>query len=199
MWLGKLRRKATGQSNGRHYPTDDQDHRRSTELSYCRALGDLRRQLRAQLAEVLALAGGERLEVLRDEMCIRDRQELATKIAESSANASRLTDELVRLDGRARELVEQKLGVEADRLAASEQQLRDLERDAAELEIARKDHAWFVAALRDFAKVWVNMSPENQGRFLRALIDKVVVDEDKGTCRVELIDFDAASGTKEAA
>jgi len=26
-----------------------------------------------------------------------------------------------------------------------------------------------------------------------------VVDEDKNTCRVELIDFDAASGTKEAA
>ena len=78
-------------------------------------------------------------------------------------------------------------------------QLRDLERDAAELEIARKDHAWFVAALRDFAKVWVNMSPDNQGRFLRALIDKVVVDEGKGTCRVELIDFGAAAGTKEAA
>ena len=127
------------------------------------------------------------------------RAELATKIAECSANASRLTEELVRLDGRARELVEQKLGVEADRLAASEQQLRDLERDAAELEIARRDHAWFVAALRDFAKVWVNMSPDNQGRFLRALIDKVVVDEDKGTCRVELIDFGAASGKKEAA
>ncbi|MBX3129285.1 MAG: hypothetical protein KF718_21385, partial [Polyangiaceae bacterium] len=127
------------------------------------------------------------------------RAELATKIAESSATASRLTEELVRLDGRARELVEQKLGVEADRLAASEQQLRDLERDAAELEIARRDHTWFVAALRDFAKVWVNMSPDNQGRFLRALIDKVVVDEDKGTCRVELIDFGAASGTKEAA
>ena len=105
----------------------------------------------------------------------------------------------MRLDGRARELVEQKLHVEADRLQANEQQLRDLERDAAELEIARKDHAWFVAALRDFAKVWVNMSPDNHGRFLRALIDKVVVDEDKGTCRVELIDFDAASGTKEAA
>jgi hypothetical protein len=127
------------------------------------------------------------------------RAELATKIAECSANASRLTEELVRLEGRARELVEQKLGVEADRLAACEQQLRDLERDAAELEIARKDHAWFVAALRDFAKVWVNMSPDNQGRFLRALIDRVVVDEDKGTCRVELIDFGAASVTREAA
>ena len=43
------------------------------------------------------------------------------------------------------------------------------------------------------------MSPENQGRFLRALIDKVVVDEAKDTCRVELIDCGAASGSKEAA
>lgn len=67
------------------------------------------------------------------------------------------------------------------------------------MEIAKKDHACFVGALRDFAKVWVNMSPENQGRFLRALIDKMVVDEATGKCRVELIDFGAASGTKEAA
>ncbi|MCK6587280.1 MAG: recombinase family protein, partial [Polyangiaceae bacterium] len=127
------------------------------------------------------------------------RKELSDRIAATSVAASKLTDEVMRLDGRARELVEQKLGVEADRLAASEQQLRDLERDAAELEIAKRDHTWFVAALRDFAKVWVNMSPDNQGRFLRALIEKVVVDEDKGTCRVELIDFSAASGTRDAA
>lgn len=156
------------------------------------------------------------------------RAELVAKIAETSTTASKLAEEVLRLEGRARELVEQKLRVEADRLAGCEQQLRDLERDAAELEIAKRDHTWFVAALRDFtapsalprsaravvlratrplrglralrlAKVWVNMSPENQGRFLRALIDKVVVDEDKGTCRVELIDFGAAAGTRDAA
>ena len=96
------------------------------------------------------------------------RAELATRIAESSATASKLTEEVVRLDGRARELVEQKLQVEADRLQANEQQLRDLERDAAELEIARKDHAWFVAALRDFAKVWVNMSPDRKSTRLNS-------------------------------
>lgn len=37
------------------------------------------------------------------------------------------------------------------------------------------------------------MPPENRVRLLRALIDKVVVDEDKGTDRVELIDLGAAS------
>lgn len=86
-----------------------------------------------------------------------------------------------------------------DRLAASIQQLRDLKRDASELKIAKRNHTWFVAALRDFAEVWVNMSSENQWCFLRVLIDKVVVDEAEGTCRVELIDFGAASDTRDAA
>ena len=135
----------------------------------------------------------------KDENLAGLRAALATRIADAAAAAAKLTEEVVRLDGRARELVEQKLRIEADRLAASEHQLNLLERDAAELEVAKKDHAWFVAALRDFAKVWTNMSPENQGRFLRALIDQVVVKEDTGVCRVELIDFGAASGTKEAA
>jgi site-specific DNA recombinase len=65
--------------------------------------------------------------------------------------------------GRARELVEQKLGVEADRLAGCEPRLRDLEGDAAELKIVKRDHTWFVPAPGDFAKVWVNMSPDNRG------------------------------------
>lgn len=45
------------------------------------------------------------------------------------------------------------------------------------------------------------MTPENQGRFLRALVAKVSVDERDGSCTVELVDFDAAAGTttKEAA
>ena len=159
-------------------------------ISDATADGTLAERVKQHLATLTA-GKGEDFEKLR--------KELSDHIAATSTAAGKLADEVLRLEGRAREVVEQKLGVEGDRLAASEQQLRDLERDAAELEIAKKDHTWFVAALRDFAKVWVNMSPENQGRFLRALIEKVVVDEDKGTCRIELIDFGAASGTRDAA
>lgn len=35
--------------------------------------------------------------------------------------------------------------------SAASSKLRDLDRDAAELEIAKRDHTWFGAALRDFA------------------------------------------------
>lgn len=43
------------------------------------------------------------------------------------------------------------------------------------------------------------MTPENHGRLLRALIATVTVDEESGKCRVELVDFGVALGTKEAA
>jgi len=43
------------------------------------------------------------------------------------------------------------------------------------------------------------MTPENQGRLLRALVAGVSVDEKTGMCRVELVNFDAVAGEKEAA
>ncbi|HRI06791.1 MAG TPA: hypothetical protein PKW35_03185, partial [Nannocystaceae bacterium] len=58
---------------------------------------------------------------------------------------------------------------------------------------------WFVSTLRDFGKVWTSMTPENQGRLLRAIVAKVVVDDEQGKCRVELVNFDAIEGAKEAA
>lgn len=39
------------------------------------------------------------------------------------------------------------------------------------------------------------MTPENQGRFLRALVVKVSVDEWDGSCAVKLVHLDAAAGT----
>ena len=43
------------------------------------------------------------------------------------------------------------------------------------------------------------MTPENQGRLLRALVAKVVVNEATGVCRVELVDPGADANAKEAA
>lgn len=43
------------------------------------------------------------------------------------------------------------------------------------------------------------MTRENQGRLLRAIVAKVVVDDKQGKCRVELVNFDAAGDAMEAA
>jgi len=127
------------------------------------------------------------------------RKALSAQIAEASAATAKLTDEVVRLEGRARELVEAKLRREAARLDDAERRLRALEDDALDLELVESQREWFVGALRNFGRVWGDMTPENQGRLLRALVAKVSVDEDSGVCRVELVNFDAAASAKEAA
>jgi site-specific DNA recombinase len=127
------------------------------------------------------------------------RDSLNARIADHSAGASKLADEVARLEGRARELVEAKLRIEANNLEAAESQLRAVERDAVNLELDANHLDWFVGALRDFGKVWTNMTRENQGRLLRAIVAKVVVDDKQGKCRVELVNFDAAGDAMEAA
>lgn len=129
------------------------------------------------------------------------RRALAAQIAEASASATtaKLTDEVVRLEARARELVEAKLRAEAARLDDAERRLRALEDDALDLELVESQREWFVGALCSFGKVWGEMTPENQGRLLRALVATVSVDEKTGMCRLELVNFDAVTSAKEAA
>jgi site-specific DNA recombinase len=111
---------------------------------------------------------------------------------------SKLTDEVVRLEGRARELVEAKLRAEAARLDDAERRLARSRTTPSTSSWSRASE-WFVGALRNFGKVWGEMTPENQGRLLRALVAKVSVDEKTGMCRVELVNFDAVTSAKEAA
>ncbi|WP_437318699.1 hypothetical protein [Sorangium sp. So ce385] len=127
------------------------------------------------------------------------RRALSAHIADTSAAASKLTEEVMRLDGRARKLVEAKLRLEAARLDDAESKLRALEDNAENLELLESQREWFVGALRNFSKVWSDMTPENQGRLLRALVARVSVDEETGVCRVELVKFDAAASAKEVA
>lgn len=77
------------------------------------------------------------------------RADLPGRVASASAAASKLADELGKLDGRARELVEAKLRVEADRLVAAERQLAETERDLADLEVADAEATWMLGARRE--------------------------------------------------
>ena len=134
---------------------------------------------------------------LRTDYVTRDN--LSARIADHSAGASKLADEVARLEGRARARRGQ-AAHGSQQLGGRRGQLRAIERGRDKTsELDAKHLDWFVSALRDFGKVWTNMTPENQGRLLRAIVAKVVVDEKQGKCRVELVNFDAAEGAKEAA
>lgn len=127
------------------------------------------------------------------------RADLPGRVASASAAASKLADELGKLDGRARELVEAKLRVEADRLVAAERQLAETERDLADLEVADAEATWMLGALRDFANVWALMTPENRGRLLRALVASVRVNDATGEVEIELVNFSADARAEGAA
>ncbi len=86
-----------------------------------------------------------------------------------------------------------------DRLVAAERQLAETGRDRLNLDVAEREAEWIGAALRDFARVWTLMTPENQGRLLRALVAADRVKEETGVVEVELVNFAADAGSKEAA
>jgi excisionase family DNA binding protein len=120
------------------------------------------------------------------------RRVLAAQIAGASATTAKLTDEVVRREGRAREVVEAKLRADTARLDDAERRLRAAEDDALDLELVESQREWIASALRSFGKVWGEMTPENQGRLLRALVAKVSVDEKTGICRLELVNTKVA-------
>jgi len=126
------------------------------------------------------------------------RAELPAKIAAAADQAKRLSEQATRLKGRARELVEAQLVVESDRLLAAEKQLTAVNCDLEELAAERTVADWVIDALRNFARVWDLLTPENKGRLLRILVAQVRVDEDKGVIEVELAGFTSPE-TKEAA
>jgi len=117
------------------------------------------------------------------------RRKLPSHIANLSANASRLVDDLPRLDGRAREVIEAKLRAESEKLSEAERQLADAERGLADLDGMAAEATWVTNALADLGKVWGVLTVQNRGRLLRALIDRIAVDETSRKVQIHLIEF----------
>jgi site-specific DNA recombinase len=127
------------------------------------------------------------------------RKRLPDEIATASSAATRYVEELGRLQGRSRELVEAKLRTETERLTAAEQRLAQAENDRLDVDVADAERAWVVGALTDFGRVWSLMTPENRGRLARALVVAIRVDEESNQVEVELVNFAADAEASEAA
>ena len=95
------------------------------------------------------------------------RAALMVQVAEASVTAKKLTEELTRFEGRAQNLVEEKLRTEAAKLADAEHRLHMAYLDAEGLADTEHHRDWFVGVLSNFSKNWRGMTPENQGRLMR--------------------------------
>jgi len=145
----------------------------------------------------------QHLQVRRERLKQR-RAELPAEVAKASASVARYVAELTQVEGRAREAVAQRLEQESEPLAVLEGSLAEVERTLKALEEQRAEGEWVARALGDFARVWEVLTPPNRGRLLRALVEKVVVDERGEQVEVHLVNFAAdpeagttASGTEE--
>jgi site-specific DNA recombinase len=130
------------------------------------------------------------LQVRRERLKQR-RAELPARVAAASASVARYVEELTQVEGRAREAVAQRLEQESEHLAVLEGNLAEVERTLGALEDQRAEGEWVARALGDFARVWEVLTPPNRGRLLRALVEKVVVDERGEQVEVHLVNFDA--------
>jgi hypothetical protein len=81
------------------------------------------------------------------------------------------------VNGAARRLLDNRLGEIGEQLARCETRLAAAERDLANLDAIEIEATWVAQCLADFDKVWDVLTPENRSRLLRAVVQRVEVDE----------------------
>ncbi|MFT3838948.1 MAG: recombinase family protein [Myxococcaceae bacterium] len=118
-----------------------------------------------------------------------ERQKLPKEIASLSAEAKRAVGTMSPMTGTARQLVEQRLQEIGDQLGRLQAQLATAEREIANLDAVEVETVWVTQCLADFDKVWDVLTPENRGRLLRAVVQRVEVDEPAGKVSVVIAEF----------
>ncbi len=118
-----------------------------------------------------------------------ERQKLVEQIGRTSARVRALSDEVEGAAGKSHHAHAALL----DRLEQAARSLQDMQKDLSRSErevnaqeAARAEADWVVRTLSDFERMWALMTPENRGRLVDALIDRVVVDDRSGAVSVRL-------------
>lgn len=76
-------------------------------------------------------------------------------------------------------------------LGRCEARLATVERELATLERTELESSWVASCLNDFTAIWDVLTPENRGRLLRAVVQRVEVDEPANRVKVSIVDLGA--------
>jgi DNA invertase Pin-like site-specific DNA recombinase len=155
----------------------------------------------SQLAEAVATSGLAEDTARALDAKLRHKREalsfaqarLPSHIAALSSSTDKLAVELTSLKGKARDVIQAKLEVEADKLEAAERELAAARKELASLEAIEADVKWVIRALQDFERVWDVLNAQNRGRLLRALLDRVIVDAGSGQVSIHFVDINVAA------
>jgi site-specific DNA recombinase len=75
------------------------------------------------------------------------------------------------------------------RLQELERRMVGIECEIAALDAAKVEAGWIAQCLRDFDAVWDVLTSQNRGRLLRAIVERVDVDDEYGEVRTTLADL----------
>jgi len=145
-----------------------------------------------RLAAEVAQTVKERLAGQRSAL-LAERHDLPSMIAALSSKGKRLVESLSSLTGTGRRLFDTKLQDVGDKLGRLEARLREVEQRLSLLDACEVEAGWVSQCLADFDRVWDALSAENRGRLVRAVIERVEVDEPKGDVRAFMADLACAA------
>jgi len=121
-----------------------------------------------------------------------ERRKLPMQIADLAAEIRRTLETAADLAGPALRLVEARLQDASDHLARAESRLATVERELAALEAVEVEASWVADRLAEFHQIWDLLTAANRGRLLRAVIERVEVDEPANQIKLLFADLGAS-------
>lgn len=122
-----------------------------------------------------------------------ERVKLPKELVRLEKESTKWLASLSSLEGTERRRVEAKLTIAEEEEAGLKRRLAEVERSLEATEKERVEVEWVAQALADFDAVWDALVPANRGRLLRALIERVVVNDATGCVDVYLAQSDEAA------
>jgi hypothetical protein len=118
-----------------------------------------------------------------------EHRALPKEIARLSAEGRTLVETLGQARDAAHRLLEERIEDIGDQLATHERRIEELDRALALLERAEVETSWVAEMLTQFDMVWEIMTLENRARLVRAIVQRVEVDEESGQVTAVLVDL----------
>jgi site-specific DNA recombinase len=122
-----------------------------------------------------------------------DREQLRACVAKLSSEIRPLVDAVATASAPIRPHLEARLQQASDELACANARLADVERDLTDLDAVEIEAAWVASCLADFRSIWDVLTLDNRTRLLRAVVDRIVVDEAANELHVYMADVGAAA------
>lgn len=126
---------------------------------------------------------------------VDERHKLPSKIASLSGEGKRLVESVTNVKGAGQRLLDAKLQEVGEQLGCMEARLRDVEHSLSLFDGCELEAEWVSRCLSDFNLVWDTLSSENRGRLVRAVIERVEVDQPQGDVRTFIANLGASTET----